>query len=79
MDIFADDLTLYLGYDRHKKRRNRENIRKALNVNQEFYEWSGLKINVGKTHVAIFEKKHIKSDFVDELKSSDVLIYTARN
>ena len=50
MDIFANDLTLYFEFDRHRKRRNKENIRKALNIIHEFYEWCGLKINIIKQH-----------------------------
>ena len=67
MDIYADDLTIYLEFDKLRMRRNRENIRKALNVIPEFYEWSGLSVNVGKTHMAVFGIKHRRIDFVDEL------------
>ena len=35
---------------------------------KKFQEWSGLKINLDKTYLAIFGKIHKKPKFVDELK-----------
>ena len=35
---------------------------------RKFQEWSGLKINLDKTFLAIFGKIHKKYKFVDELK-----------
>ena len=34
----------------------------------KFQEWSGLKINLDKTYLAIFGKLHQKTSFVNELK-----------
>ena len=35
---------------------------------RKFQEWSGLKINLGKTYLAIFGKLCKKPTFVDDLK-----------
>ena len=35
---------------------------------EKFREWSGLKINLGKTYLTIFGKQHKRPKFVDELK-----------
>ena len=54
MDIYADDLTVYLEYDGKSNWKNRENVREVLSLMERFYVWSGLKINLGKTHVIVF-------------------------
>ena len=46
MDIYADDLTIYLEYDRKSKWKNKENIREVLVLMERFFGWSGLKINL---------------------------------
>ena len=35
---------------------------------EKFKEWSGLKINLGKTYLTIFWKQYRKRRFVDELE-----------
>ena len=35
---------------------------------EKFKEWSGLKINLGKTYLTIFGKQYRKPKFVDELE-----------
>ena len=35
---------------------------------EKFYEWSGLKINLSKTYIAIFGKEMNEPKFVQELK-----------
>ena len=49
LDIYADDLTIYLEYNRKKNCKNKENVNKVLQIMHKFQEWSGLKINFGKT------------------------------
>ena len=68
MDIYADDLTIYLEYDKRNNWRNKENIREVFILMERFYMWSGLKINLGKTYVTIFGRECNKPKFVDELK-----------
>ena len=45
----------------------RENIRKAVGLIETFYDWSGLKVNIGKTHLTIYDKENKKPNFIDEL------------
>ena len=35
---------------------------------EKFREWSGLRINLGKTYLTIFGKQYKKPKFADELK-----------
>ena len=44
IDIYADDLSIYLEYDRRRNSINKENIREVLIIMERFYNWSGLKI-----------------------------------
>ena len=53
MDIYADDLSIYLEYDGNRSWRNKGNIGEVLAIMERFYNWSGLKINLGKTYVTI--------------------------
>ena len=68
MDIYADDLSIYLEYDCKRNWRNKENIREVLSIMERFYNWSGLKINLGKTYVTIFGKECKEPKFVNYLK-----------
>ena len=58
---------MYLEFDKRSNCRNKENVRKVLDVIERFYLWSGLKINLGKTYVAIFGREYKKPSFVEEL------------
>ena len=58
LDIYADDLTVCLEFDRRNNWRNRENVRRVLEVIEKFYSWSGLKINLGKTYVTFFWQRN---------------------
>ena len=68
LDIYADDLSIYLEYDSRRNWRNKENIREVLVIMEKFYTWSRLKINLGKTYVSIFGKEQKEPKFVNELK-----------
>ena len=68
LDIYTDDLTIYLEYNRKKSCKNRENVSKVLQILRKFQQWSGLKINLGKTYLAFFVKLCQKLMFLDELK-----------
>ena len=68
MDIYADDLSIYLEYDRRSNWKNKENIREVLVLMERFFTWSGLKINLGKTYVTIFGREYNKPRFIDELR-----------
>ena len=56
LDIFVDDLTIYLKYDKRNYLKNREKVQKILQIMRKFQEWSGLKINLGKIYLAILGK-----------------------
>ena len=57
MDIYANDLTMYLEYDGKSNWKNKDNVREVLSLMEKFYVWSGLKINLGKTYVTIFGRE----------------------
>ena len=65
--MYADDLSIYLEYNRNRESENRSNVQSILQTMDKFREWSGLKINLGKTYLTIFGKQHKKTKFVDEL------------
>ena len=68
LDIYADDLSIYLEYNKGKESENKRNVRNILQIMSKFQKWSGLKIDLDKTYLAIFGKIHKKPKFVDELK-----------
>ena len=68
IDIYADDLSIYLEYDRRRNCRNKENIKEVLTIMERFHSWSGLKINLSKTYITIFGKELKEPRFVEELK-----------
>ena len=68
LDIYTNDLTVYLEFDIRFSWRNKENVRRVLEVIEKFYLWSGLKINLGKTYVTIFGRELNKPRFVEELR-----------
>ena len=61
-------LSIYLEYKKGKESENKENIISILQIMKKIQEWSGLKMNLDKTYLAIFCKIHKKPKFVDELK-----------
>ena len=65
--MYADDLSIYLEYNRNRESENRSNVQSILQIMDKFREWSGLKINLGKTYLMIFGKQQRKPKFVDEL------------
>ena len=66
--MYADDLSVYLEFKRKNKYKDKQNVRNVLQTMDRFKEWSGLKINLGKTNLTIFRKQVEKPTFVDELK-----------
>ena len=68
LDIYADDLTTYLEYNRVSKKANINNIRMTLGAIDLFYRWSGLKINRGKTQCTIFGKEVSQPEYVEQLR-----------
>ena len=66
--MYADDLSIYLEYSNSRESENKGNVQSILQMMEKFREWSGLKINLGKTYLTIFGKIHKKPKFVDELK-----------
>ena len=68
IDMYADDLSVYLDFKRKNNSENKQNVCSVLLSMKKFEDWSGLKINLGKTNITIFGKKMEKPTFVDELK-----------
>ena len=66
--MYADDLSVYLEFKGKNKSENKQNVCNVLLSMKKFEEWSGLKINLGKTNLTIFGKKMEKPTFVDDLK-----------
>ena len=65
--MYADDLSVYLEFKGKSKSENKQNVRNVLQTMDRFEEWSGLKINLGKTNLTIFGKHVEKPTFADEL------------
>ena len=61
LDMYADDLSIYLEYNRNRESENRSNVQSILQTMDKFREWSGLKINLGKTYLSIFGKQYKKN------------------
>ena len=68
LDIYADDLSIYLEFDRRRTNRNKENVKEVLKIMEIFYKWSGLKINLSKTYIAIFGSVIAEPKFIQEMK-----------
>ena len=49
IDMYADDLSVYLEFKKHNEDDNKGNVQSILQAMKKFREWSGLKINLGKT------------------------------
>ena len=54
IDMYADDLSVYLEFKKQKNYDNKANVQCILQAMEKFKEWSGLKINLGKTYLTIF-------------------------
>ena len=56
--------------ERHKtnKRKNQKNVSKTLEVIELFFDWSGLKVNRGKTYLSIFGASLACPRFVTTLR-----------
>ena len=65
MDMYADDLSVYLEFKAKNKSGNKQNVCNVLQTMKKFEEWSGLKINLGKTNLTVFGEKVEKPAFVD--------------
>ena len=65
--MYADDLSVYLEFKKKNEYNNKANVQSILQAMNKFREWSGLKINLGKTYLTIFGKHFEKPKFVDEL------------
>ena len=61
IDMYADDLSVYLEFKKQKEYDNRANVQSILQAMEKFKEWSGLKINLGKTYLTIFGR-HFKKN-----------------
>ena len=61
IDLYADDLSVYLEFKKNREYDNKSNVQCILQAMEKFKEWSGLKINHGKTYLTIFVK-HLKKN-----------------
>ena len=68
IDMYADDLSVYLEFKRDREHDNKSNVQCVLQTMEKFREWSGLKINLGKTYLTVFGKQCKEPKFVDELQ-----------
>ena len=50
IDMYADDLSVYLEFKKQKDYDNKANVQCIHQAMEKFKEWSGLKINLGKTY-----------------------------
>ena len=66
MDIYADDLTLYLEMTKNKSQ-NFINVRETMRIVEIFHRWSGLKVNRGKTYSTVFGKCIKQPEYVVQL------------
>ena len=66
--MYADDLSIFLEYKKHSAYENKANVRCILQTMEMFRGWSGLKINLSKTYLTVFDKLADKPRFVEELR-----------
>ena len=66
-DTYADDLTLFLKLFKNDDKKNKENIKAALDCFSLFSSWSGLNINKNKTYLNIFGQESPEPPYVKEL------------
>ena len=67
LDIYADDLMIYLESKRNSKAMNLRNVQEVLRIVEVFYKWSGLKFNGGKTYSTIFGESLRQPKYVEKL------------
>merc|ERR1712082_199480 len=66
-DTYADDLTLCLKYIKNDDKKNKQNIKNALECFTQFSKWSVLNINKNKTYVNIFGQDMPEPPYIQEL------------
>ena len=49
--MYIDDLSVYLEYKKQNEYENKTNVQSILQAMEKLREWSGLKINLGKTYL----------------------------
>ena len=54
LDMYADDLSIFLEYKKGNPYENKENVKRVLQTMEIFKGWSGLKINLGKTFLTVY-------------------------
>ena len=52
--MYTDDVSIYIEYKNNRESENSCNVQSILQTTEKFKEWSGLKINLGKTYLTIF-------------------------
>ena len=67
LDMYADDLSIFLEYKKGNPYENKENVKRVLQTMEIFKGWSGLKINLGKTYLTVFGILTDKPKFISEL------------
>ena len=68
MDMYADDLSIFLEYKKCSAYENKANVRCILQTMEIFKSWSGLKINLSKTYLTVFGRLVDKPRFVEDFK-----------
>ncbi len=66
-DTYADDLTLFLKLFQNDDKRNKTNIKHALECFSLFSNWSGLNISKNKTYIDTFGKYMPEPPYIKEL------------
>ena len=54
LDMYADDLSVFLEYNKRNAYENKINVKCILQAMEMFRGWSGLKINLSKTYLTVF-------------------------
>ena len=54
LDMYTDNLTIYMEYNKRRSWCNEDNVKRILDISNPIYACSGLKINLGKTYLTIF-------------------------
>ena len=70
IDMYVDDLSVCLEFKKQMEYDNKANVQSILQAMEKFREWSGLKINLGKTYLPIFGRHFEKPRFLMNLGSS---------
>ena len=63
VDIYTDDLSIYLRYDLNNKQANENNVLEILTTIGQFYKWSGLKSKQRKDTANNFWQKISETQF----------------